>query len=168
MKPKQVLHAVIQRLGKLGAPSASRSLCWELLLGTEQCQPGEWEAGNMKLSFRHFSCGYSQVLCSTVLLKFLQWALEISQSYFHSRIVVYCCSLWGEGDGMRGVLLRILVISPNITLSSLSCLHPIMGLSRSCCCQRRRFYPHFHSGERAQGLEAGRPVSESGLHYLQL
>lgn len=93
---------MIQRLGKLGAPSASGSLCWELLLGTEQCQPGEWEAGNMKLSFRHFSCGYSQVLCSTVLLKFLQWALEISQSYFHSRIIVYCCSLWGEGDGMQG------------------------------------------------------------------
>lgn len=120
----------------------------------------------MKLFLRHFSCGYSQVLCSTVLLKLLQWALELSQSYFHSRIGVYCCSLWGQGDGTRGVLLRIWVVSPNITLSSLSFLHPITGLSRSCCCQRHRFYPHFYSGERAQGLEAGRPVSESGFCYF--
>lgn len=112
MKPKQVLHAVLQRPGKLGAHSARGSLWWELLLGTEQCQPGEWEASNMKLFFRHFSCGYSQVLCSTVLLKLLQWALELSQSYFHSWIVVYCCSLWGEGDGARGILLRILVYHP--------------------------------------------------------
>lgn len=46
----RVLHAVSQRPGNLGAPSARGSLRWELL-GTEQWRSGEWDAGNMKLCF---------------------------------------------------------------------------------------------------------------------
>ena len=38
-------------------------------------------------------CGYSQVFCSTALLKLLRWTSEFSLSCFHLWIANYC-SLW--------------------------------------------------------------------------
>lgn len=56
-------------------------------LGAEQCQPGGWNnADKIKLFFLPILC--SQVFCSTVLLKFLKGAPELSQSCFCSWIVV--------------------------------------------------------------------------------
>lgn len=61
-----------QKAGKLGAHSGEGREGREgreLLPGTEQCQPGGWDAGKMKLLFLPFLGGYSQVVCSTVLLQ---------------------------------------------------------------------------------------------------
>ena len=55
----------------------------EFPFGDEQCQPRCWgDAGKIKWFF--IPILYSQVFSSTVLLKFLKWAPELSQSCFCS------------------------------------------------------------------------------------
>lgn len=55
----------------------------EFPFGDDQCQPGCWgDAGKIKRFFIPISC--SQVFSSTVLLKFLKWAPELSQNCFCS------------------------------------------------------------------------------------
>lgn len=52
-------------------------LSWagKFLLGAVQCRLLGWDyAGRRQWFFLPFSCGCSQVFCSTVLLKFLKWA----------------------------------------------------------------------------------------------
>lgn len=99
-----------KRLGNLVTHPTILSLQGELLLavrfilGTEQCWPGGWDdTVKMKLFFLpHF--GYSQISCSTVLLKFLKWAPELSQrAVFVCEQLSNCLYLVGGGDG--GLLL---------------------------------------------------------------
>lgn len=58
-------------------------LAWEFSLGAEKCQfGGRDDAGKIKLFFLPFLCGYSQVFCSIVLLRFLKWISVVSQAVF--------------------------------------------------------------------------------------
>ena len=94
-----------------------RFLAGEFSLGTEQCQLGrQGGVDKMKLFFFPFLCSYFQLLCSTVLLKFLKctpalflfmerclivdlcWRMEAEVSY--STILVTL--LW-----LNNILLRI-------------------------------------------------------------
>lgn len=63
---------------------------WELPLGAELCQPGEWDyAGKMKLFFPFRFCAVIlRFFFSTVLLKPIKWTHELFQSCFCSWVAV--------------------------------------------------------------------------------
>lgn len=76
-----------KRLEKPVARSVPPFLVRELFLAgqfplrAEQCQRGEWDDAT-RSHLPSLLVGYSWAFCSTVLLKFLMWVLELSQSCF--------------------------------------------------------------------------------------
>lgn len=77
-------------------------LAEKFLLDAKQYQRGGWDdAGKAATVFLLFLFNFFQLLCSTVLLKFPKWVLEVSQSCFCLRIAIQSLTfVWGWGGSV--------------------------------------------------------------------